>query len=93
MAPKVTAFVAGVLLLALVFVSYDAGVEAWCLEYPAPDPNACHGHRGLDYCRDECVAVGHGFRGGECLKNPDGSFGDCLCLKCAEQPPAANVQY
>ncbi|CAD6251733.1 unnamed protein product [Miscanthus lutarioriparius] len=63
----------------------DAGVEAWCLEYPAPDPNACRGSRGLRYCRDECVAVGHGFAGGECNK------GECLCLKCADQPPAARA--
>ncbi|KAF8691197.1 hypothetical protein HU200_000216 [Digitaria exilis] len=91
MARKVTAFVASVLLLALVFISYDAGVEAWCLEYPSPDINACRGKDGLRYCRDDCVAIGHGFAGGECLKNPDGSFGDCLCLKCADEPPAANT--
>ncbi|RCV05288.1 hypothetical protein SETIT_1G071400v2 [Setaria italica] len=89
MARKVTALVASALLLALVFISYDAGVDAWCLEYPAPDINACRGGgRGVQTCGDECRDVGHDFRGGACLDN-----GDCVCLKCADEPPpAANTQ-
>jgi hypothetical protein len=58
----------------------DVGVEAWCLEYPAPDPNVCHGSDGLRYCRNDCVAIGNGFVGGECNK------GTCYCLKCADEP-------
>ncbi|CAL5023740.1 unnamed protein product [Urochloa decumbens] len=87
MARKVTAFVASALLLALVSLSYDAGVEAWCLEYPAPDINACRGSRGVKTCGDECRDVGHGFVGGQCLDN-----NDCVCLKCADEPPHANTQ-
>lgn len=62
----------------------DSGVEAWCLEYPSPDPNSCHGSDGLRYCRDLCVGVGNGFVGGECNK------GTCYCLKCADEPPPAS---
>jgi len=76
-----------------MFDRADAGVEAWCLQYGAPDPNACHKNRGLDQCRDKCLAVGQGFVGGACLKNPDGTIGDCVCLKCADQPPPEKVEH
>ncbi|KXG29567.1 hypothetical protein SORBI_3004G056700 [Sorghum bicolor] len=89
MARKATALVASALLilLAVAFLSHDAGVEAWCMEYPASDPNACRGSGGLRTCRDECVGAGRGFAGGECNK------GECLCLKCRddEPPPAARA--
>ncbi|KAG0531905.1 hypothetical protein BDA96_04G062200 [Sorghum bicolor] len=56
MARKATALVASALLilLAVAFLSHDAGVEAWCMEYPASDTNACR--------------AGRGFAGGECNK-------------------------
>lgn len=69
-----------------IFDGADAGVEAWCLEYTAPDVNACRGKNGLRTCRDECLAVGAGFAGGECNNN-----GDCFCVKCADEPPAPHT--
>ncbi|AQK60369.1 hypothetical protein Zm00014a_010486 [Zea mays] len=85
MARQATAlFASALLLLAVAFMSHDSGVEAWCLEYPSPDPNCCHGSDGLRYCRDLCVGVGNGFVGGECNK------GTCYCLKCADEPPPAS---
>jgi hypothetical protein len=63
----------------------DAGVDSWCLEYPAPDINACRRNgSGVQPCANQCRAAGQGFRGGACKDN-----GDCVCLKCAEELPAA----
>ncbi|KAL6629920.1 hypothetical protein ACP70R_029685 [Stipagrostis hirtigluma subsp. patula] len=82
---KATAIVASAMILALVFLSCEDGVEGWCISYAAPDPTACHAKRGLYYCTAKCQAVG--FKGGLCMKQPDGQPGDCFCVNCADQQP------
>ncbi|KAK2630741.1 hypothetical protein QOZ80_2AG0103010 [Eleusine coracana subsp. coracana] len=87
MACKATSLVASALLiLALLSMSIDTGVEAWCLSYPFEDiKDACR-HGGLKNCVKKCK--GKGFRDGAQCNN----LGDCLCLKCVDQgkPPAAH---
>ncbi|KAL6629919.1 hypothetical protein ACP70R_029684 [Stipagrostis hirtigluma subsp. patula] len=84
--PKATAIVASALLLALVFLSSDDGVEGFCIKFQAPDRYACHSKRGLKECASKCEAIG--YLGGYCEPQPDGKPGDCYCVNC-DQPPAA----
>ncbi|WVZ77733.1 hypothetical protein U9M48_025560 [Paspalum notatum var. saurae] len=80
MARKTAALVASaLLLLAVVFMSLDAGgVDAYCLEFQSTI-NACRGgSNGLRVCCQECLDLG--YNGGDCKKD-----GECACLKCADQ--------
>ncbi|TVU32745.1 hypothetical protein EJB05_24523 [Eragrostis curvula] len=87
MACKATAVGASALIiLSLVFMSFDSGVDAWCLSFPSPDSAACREKGGLKNCAKKCEAV-H-YDGGQC-----DTFNDCLCVKCVDQgpPPAQHT--